>query len=1137
MSMLTVAGTLLAVEPPATNKKTETKSEAKTDAKVDKLTAAEDMLKPVPRAPKPALPPSKLPLELVQGERIALIGNSTAERMSLFGYFETFLQLRFPDKELVVHNFARPADEVNNRQRATDYTKLDDPLFAFNPDTFFCFFGYNESYAGAAGVEQFKKDYENFIDLYTKSYPRDDAHSHPRFVLISPIAFEATGDPLLPSGVTENANLKLYTDAVKAVAEKRKLAYVDLYVPTAESFAREPGAQYTINGVHENEKGDKLIGELLDLALFDSSNPAVNDKAHFEKLRAAIIEKSWMNAQDYRMVNGWYVYGGRRTWDTETFPREYVKLRNMVHNRDKHIWDIAQGKKVSDKIDDSKTGELLVPETRFGQARQKYSEDQEAGPRILPPDELIKTCTVPPGFEIKLFADETRFPEIAKPCQLTFDNKGRLWMSTMPSYPQWKPGDAPPSDKLVILEDTNNDGVADKSTVFYDKLHCPTGFEFFNGGVLVTNQPHLVWLKDTDGDDKADIEVTVLDGWATEDTHHTIGAFEFSPGGRLHMMEGVSMSTAVETPWGPFRNFGSSGCYVLDPRTWKISHYNTPGYGNPWCYVFNEWGQGFCGDGTGANQHWDTPLSSKQYRGRKGLNPLFPVESMRPVVGSEFLKTRQFPDDVQDQFIYACVINMNGMPRWSIRDEGAGYLGTRVRHDPNNPKTPYDLISSIDKHFRPVDPQIGPDGTLWFGDWANPLIGHMQYSQRDPNRDHTHGRVYRLIYKDKPLLTPVTQFGKSEAEVLNQLREYEWRTRYRARRELQNRDGKVVLPAVTKWVAGLDPNDKDFERLRCEALWIQESFHAVDETLLKAVLKSQELNARAAATRIAADERDYIKDAFALLTTASQDESERVRTEAVRGLSFFPNLESSNAIVNAVKGSKDYFLNYTVDAAMAANMDVWQIPYIKGDIVASKNPEIKKLLDTVIATEKKGAEAVPYLQILLGKDPTSAEQKNKAMQALADMKGGLADNGKEVFRRSCISCHRVGNEGADFAPNMTGVGKRLPRYKIVESIIDPNAEIDKKYLSTLIITAEGKSHSGLLVGETDKDVSIFDGKFKHVIPVDDILDRKTLNQSSMPEGMAATLSPTEFLDIVQYLSTLTQDPKPIPDGNYNTVPQ
>ncbi|MBJ7346895.1 MAG: heme-binding protein, partial [Gemmataceae bacterium] len=558
--------------------------------------------------------------------------------------------------------------------------KLDDPLFTFNPDTFLCFFGFNESFAGPLGVEKFKADYEKFIDEYSQKYARDDSKSSPRFVIISPIAFESTGDSLLPEGKKENENLKLYADAAKTVATYRKIAFVDIFSPTLKAFDEKAGSQFTINGCHVNEPGDKVVGQVLDAGLFNRTNPASSNTSMLETLRKAINDKSWVHLQDYRMLNGWYVYGGRRTFDTETFPREYMKIRNMAAVRDRLVWDIAQGKKVSDKIDDSKTGVLFNPPTRFGEPRQKYSENQEGGPKILPPDELIKSCTVPPGYEIKLFADETKFPEIAKPVQMSFDNKGRLWVSTMPSYPLWKPGDPKPSDKLVILEDTDGDGKADKSTVFYDKLHCPTGFQFYNGGVLVVDQPRILWLKDTDGDDKADVVVHVLDGWATEDTHHTVGAFEENNGGLLHMLEGVAMSTAVETPWGAFRNFGSSGAYVVDPRTWKISHYVTPGYGNPWCYVFDQWSQGFCGDGTGANQHWDTPLSGKQFQGRKGLNAVFPTEGMRPVVGSEFLVSRQFPDDVQGQFIYACVINMNGIPRWTFSEDGAGYKGTRVRH-------------------------------------------------------------------------------------------------------------------------------------------------------------------------------------------------------------------------------------------------------------------------------------------------------------------------------------------------------------------------------------------------------------------------------------------------------------------------
>ena len=1080
---------------------------------------ADALLKPKPRPTRPKLAPSKFPLEFFKGEKVAFVGNSTAERMNLFGHFETLLQSRFTEKELVVRNFGWPADEVSLRQRPSDYTRLDDPLAAFSPDTFLCFFGWNESNAGAPGVDKFKGDYEKFLDDYAKNYPRDDEGSPARFVLVSPLAFEPSGDPNQPSGQGENQRLALYAKAVGEVAAKRGLAFLDVFNPTLALFTAAPGLQFSINGVHLSEPGDRAVGVLMDKALFGGTNPANVGSTDYETLRAAINDKSWVHLQDYRMINGWYVYGGRRTWDTETFPREFLKIRNMVSVRDQYVWDIAQGKKVASAPDDSQTGELYSPPTRFGQNR--YSESPD-GPRILPPDEFIKSCAVPPGFEIKLFADEKQFPELAKPVQLGFDGKGRLWVATMPTYPMWKPGQPKPSDKLLILEDTDGDGKADKCTTFYDKLHCPTGFEFWNGGVLVVDQPRLIFLKDTDRDDKADEVVHLIDGWATQDTHHTINAFEFGPGGLLHMLEGVSMSTTVETPWGPFRNFGSSGSYVLDPRSLKVRHFVTPGYGNPWCYVFNEWGQGFCGDGTGANQHWDTPLSGAQYSGRKGLNPVFPTESMRPVVGSEFLISRQFPDDVQGQFIYSVVINMNGMPRWTFADDGAGYKGTRVRHDPSDPKTAFDLIKSTDKHFRPVDPRIGPDGALWFGDWANPLIGHMQYSQRDPNRDHVNGRLYRLVYTDKPLLKPILQADKTEAQLLDQFREYEWRTRYNARIELRARQASDVLPAVKAWAAALKPSDKDFDRLRCEALWVQQSFHSVDPALLKTVMAAETPDARAAAVRVAADEREWLADVQPLLLDAASDSSPRVRAEACRGLSFYATPEASAAVLGAIRAGSDPWVRYTAEAALAANQSSWQADYLKGDLTRN-DPTAKAVLDGIVSQSKTGAQAVPYLQILLGKETQSMEGRSKAMQALSDMSGGNPANGKVIFRRNCIACHKVGNEGADYGPQMDGhepVGKRMTKYKLVESIIDPNAEVDKKYLSTSIATADGKTITGLLVEETKDHVSIFDGKEKRTIRVADIEERTSLKQSSMPEGLAAAMAPVEFLDLIAYLSSL-----------------
>ncbi|HYG75841.1 MAG TPA: ThuA domain-containing protein [Planctomycetota bacterium] len=1066
------------------------------------------------------LPPSAIPLEFIKGERIALVGSSLAERMNLFGHFETLLHSRFPQQELLVRNFARPADEVSIQQRSNDYTKIDDPFQVFGPDTIFCFFGYNESFAGPEGIEKFKTAYDNLLNDYAKKYPRDGAP--PRYVIVSPIAFEATGDKFLPDGKKENANLKLYAEACAEVAKKRGLAFVDLFTQTEAYFAEQPGMQYTINGAHVNEAGDKAVATLLDRALFGTTNPAQLDSPKFVKLRAAVNDKSWVHLQDYRMLNGWYVYGGRRTWDKETFPLEYKKIRNMAAVRDRYVWDIAQDKQVADKPDDSKTGELHVPPTKFGVDKREAKEV-----KYLSQEEEIAGMKVPEGFEVQAVASEKEFPEIANVVQLNFDNKGRLWVSTMPSYPQWKPGDAKPSDKLLILEDLDEKGRARKCKVFYDKLVCPTGFEFWNGGVLVIDQPRMLFLKDTDGDDKADLVVQLTDGWASDDTHHTAGAFEWSPGGLLHMLEGVAMSTTLETPWGPQRNHGSSGAWVLDPRTWKVRHFTTPGYGNPWCYVFNWWGQGICGDGTGAQQHWDSPLSGAKFSGRRGMNAVFNNEGMRPAIGSEFLYSRHFPEDVQGQFIYACVINMNGMPRFQIVDDGSGFTGKRMKKmgkddSGKDKEVPDDLLFSANRNFRPTDPQLGPDGALYFGDWANALIGHMQYSQRDPNRDHIHGRIYRMVAKGRPLLKPVTQFGKSVPELLEQLKEYETRTRYAARRELRDRPTAEVLAAVNDWVAKLDTSHKEYDRLLTEALWVQQGHHAVDVALLKKVLSAKTGEARAAATHVLADEWDRIPNAMELLKPLVSDEFARVRLEAVRALSFVPTLEAAQLALEVAKKPMDYWLEYTLECTIGALRQQWQPLYDKKQPVAPGNEAGSKFVADYMALQGPSGGAVKPLKVLLNGDSSPAD-RNKAINDLTKLKGNV-DQGKQVFRRICVACHKVHGEGTEFGPDLTEVSNRLKRNELIESIVDPNAKVDEKWVTTNIITTDGRALTGIVMAEDaesvtlrvagNADLKIAESKIKKT----EIKKRNAVKSSSMPEGLAATMSAGEFLDLVEYLA-------------------
>jgi putative heme-binding domain-containing protein len=816
------------------------------------------------------------------------------------------------------------------------------------------------------------------------------------------------------------------------------------------------------------------------------------------------------------MLNGWYVYGGRRTHDTKTFPLEYQKIRAMAGVRDRCIHDIAQGKPVVARPDDSKTGELFVPPTMYG--TQPKKEPKEL--KYPTPEESIATMQVPEGFEVQLVASEREFPELAKVNQIGFDNKGRLWASCMKNYPQWKPGDPRPDDKLLIFDDLDAKGRARKCTVFYDKLICPTGFEFWNGGVIVVDEPRLLFLKDTNGDDTADLVVELSDGWATDDTHHTIGAFEYSPGGLLHMLEGVSLSTAVETPWGPFRQYGKPGCYVLDPRTQKLRHFTTPGYGNPWCYVFNWWGQGIVGDGTTPQQHWDTPLSGAPFGGRKGLNTVFDGDGMRPNVGTEFLYSRQFPDDLQGSFIFACVINMNGLTTFTVRDDGAGYDGDRRTKTVNGKQMPDDLLSAKDNMtFRPTDPQIGPDGALYFGDWSAALIGHMQYSQRDPNRDHSHGRIYRLVYKPKPLLKPVTQFGKPVPALLDQLKEYEPRTRYRARRELRDRPTGEVLAAIKVWVAGLNPADKEYDRLLLEALWVQQGHHAVDVALLQKVLRAKTGEARAGATRVLADEWERIPQAMELIKPQVTDDFARTRCEAIRALSFVKSRDAVETVLLATSQPIDYWLEYTLQMTLGALEPVWK-PELAAGTIATSNPAGLEWLTKLSGAAKPNTAAADALKKFLTATDLKEADRQKIYGEIAKAKG-IADNGKAVFRRICIACHKFGTEGVEYGPAINGVAKRLKREEIVESVLEPNAKIDPKFVTTNITTAKGDVMTGFVTAETADAITLsMAGGISQQIRKADVAKREAIKQSSMPEGLAGGMSAAEFLDLIEFLSSM-----------------
>lgn len=823
-------------------------------------------------------------LELKKGDKIVYIGNTLAERMQYYPRFETLLQARFPELELQVRNLGWSADEINLRPRSQDFKDHGNNLEDHKPDVIFAFFGFNESFAGPGGLEKFEKEFDQFVK--TTSTTKYDGESPPQLVIVSPIPNEDLHRRTLPNGEANNKNIELYAAAMKKIAQANNVVFVDVYAPMKEKMAGE--SDLTINTIHLNDDGYKAFAEVLDAGLF---GPAPQYKCDLDKLHAEVFEKDLQFYYDHRAVNGFYIYGGRKNpFGVVNFPAEFAKLRKMIAVRDKRIWDVAQGKEVSAKIDDSGTGEFAKIESNVD---RPISFDT--------PEEALKSFKLPEGYEINLFASEQDFPELRNPVQFAFDAKGRLWVATMESYPMYLPG-TPVDDKILIFEDTDGDGKADKKTVFADGLHLPTGLELGDGGAYVAAQPNLIFLKDTDGDDKADEKTYVLHGFDSADSHHSISAFTWGPGGALYFQEGTFHHTQVETPYGPER-VKNAAVFRFEPLTDKFDVFVSYSFANPWGHTFDDWGQNFVADASGGANYFGTAFSGDvDYPNKHPGMKQFLKKQWRPTSGCEFVSSRNFPESAQGNYLLNNCIGFQGVLQYKMKDDGSGFAA-----DPVEP-----LLQSSDLNFRPVDLQFGPDGALYVVDWYNPLIGHMQHSVRDPKRDNTHGRIWRITYAGNDLVKPAKIAGESIPNLLELLKSYEYRTRYRVRRELRERDAQQVDVELSKWIAGLDVNDKLYEHNLLEALWVKQNLDIVDQDLLRKLLRADDPRARAAATRVLCYWRDQVEEPLAMLQGQVNDEHPRVRLEAVRALSFFDTQEALDIALESLAYDQDYYLEYTL---------------------------------------------------------------------------------------------------------------------------------------------------------------------------------------------------------------------------------
>lgn len=790
-------------------------------------------------------------LALEPGDRIALVGNALAERLQHDGWFETYLQATHPEHKLVVRNLGYSGDQVHYRPRAHEgFGDSDSHLANVQASVIFAFFGYNESFADQP--EDYRKQLAGWID-HVRTLTYLPGGKKPRIVLFSPIAHEDLGNPLLPDGKENNARLAAIARVTAEVAKDKQVPFVDLFT-ASQAWYDAAEAPLTINGVHLEDEGNRALARhFVDDVL--KKTPAL-DEAALQRLREAVVEKDrhWFNR--YRAASGNDVWGSRSVQDGNhaTLNRELLMLDVMTSNRDVQVWARAKGQ--DHTIDDSnvpepvKVGTHIVRDVTF-----------------LDPKKAIERMTFPDDLQVNLFAAEDRFPEVVNPVALQVDTRGRIWVASWEDYPKWHPG-KPVSDRLVILSDEDGDGEADKATTFAHVSQL-TGFEFWNGGVIAVSAPDVFFLKDTDGDDVADVKIHLFGGLGADDTHHAANNLVLGPDGYIYYQRGIFILENIETPWRASDESGTTGLYRFNPRTFDFSFVveNTP---NPHGISFDPWGNLLITDGTSGKAfhvyHERQPEEGQDPATAKDtwkIRPLVPT-TVRPVAASLFFSSPHFPEAYQNNFLIMNTIGYQGIKRYQLRYQPDGvidgeeienflFTGTDPTFKPNSEATPREFPPDYpgDPNFRPSDAVVGFDGALYFADWHNPVITHSPYNLRDTSRDRRHGRIYRVTAKGRPLLDPVRIHGESIEHLLGLLRHPADNIRHQVRVELSGRDSGEVVQKTKAWAAQLDPAKPEDAIPLLEALWIHQQHGAEDADLLKKAEAIAEPKAKPALETIA----------------------------------------------------------------------------------------------------------------------------------------------------------------------------------------------------------------------------------------------------------------------------------------------
>lgn len=680
--------------------------------------------------------------------------------------------------------------------------------------------------------------------------------------------------------------------------------------------ARHPSGEVRVAGLKSGRYDLRIDGEWVATTTASALKGGVAlergpQASQAEGLRRAIRKKNELFFNRWRPENNTYLFLFRKHEQGQN-AKEIPEFDPLIEEQEKLIAQLRQPR--SHRLE-------IVPST--GQPPPPPAPSPAVAPAPLTPMPHPQ-FDLDPGLEISLYAEN---PLLAKPIHMNFDAQGRLWVASSEVYPQIKPGQEA-TDKILILEDVDGDGRAEKSTVFADGLLIPTGVLPGDGGVYVGASTELLFLRDTDGDGRADQRRVVLSGFGTEDTHHILHTLRWGMDGQLDMNQSIYIHTHTETPHGVIR-LNSGGILTLRLPSMELGIL-MKGLVNSWGHVMDDFGQSFATDGAssadagqGGIFHVVPQGMYLTYAGaRRILNSASPG-SYPKFASLEYLHSPHFPADWQGNFV-TCDFRAHRVVRFAVEEKGSSY---ETREMP-------DLVRTKDVTFRPIDVKLGPDGALYIADWSNPIIQHGEVDFRDPRRDHEHGRIWRVTRKGGALVKRVNLPQRSNRELLDSLLEPNTYLRTQGKRLLVERGAKVI-PDLGAWT-----RQRTTEPQLLEALWMYQALDRVELKLLQQLLQAKDGRVRAAAVRVLggwearepADPADRDKawrgwppaplpttraeipvpQALSFLAAAVADEHPRVRLEALRALARLPNSRAAALALTVADQPMDKHLEYAL---------------------------------------------------------------------------------------------------------------------------------------------------------------------------------------------------------------------------------